>query len=133
MNKTKYTRATLKSRSMKPKNSLKNRLLLKEFERFLKKNNLKFAKEVVFSKIMTTKRKFRADYFIPKMEIIIEINGGQYMNGRHNRGGKGYENDLVKSNLANINGFYYLQYTYQQLSKQLYASDLRNIIIKSYE
>jgi len=133
MSKVKYSRARLKRSSVKPKNSLTNILLLKEFEQFLSKNNLQFSKEVVFSNIMPTKRQFRADYFILKMRIIIEINGGQYMTGRHNRGGKGYENDLVKSNLANINGFYYLQYTYQQLSKQLYVKDLRTIITKSYE
>ena len=133
MSKKKHTRATVKSRSMKPKNSSKNRLLLKEFEQFLKKNNIEFETEKVFSKIMPTKRKFRADYYVKKMKIIVEINGGQYMNGRHNRGGQGYENDLIKSNLANVNGFYYLQYTYQQLTKQLYINDLRTIITKSYE
>ena len=109
-----------------------NKILLIEFEQYLKKNNLTFKKEVVFSKLMPTYRRFRADYYIPKMKIIIEINGGQYVNGRHNRAGKGYENDLIKSNLANINGFYYLQYTYQQLNKRLYVNDLRAIITKSY-
>lgn len=97
-------------------NKLQRQLVIKEFEQYL---NI-FETEIVFSSIMQTKRKFRADYYIKHSKIIIEINGGQYINGRHNRGGKGYENDLTKLNLAQKNGFAIYQFTYEMLLKQEY-------------
>jgi len=95
-------------------------IIIIEFEQFLQKNNHIFNKEVVFSKIFKTKRKFRADYYLPKEKIIIEINGGQWVNGRHNRGGRGYENDLTKMNLAQRNDVKYYQFTYEMIKKLEY-------------
>ena len=71
---------------------------------------------------MDTKRRFRADYFIYKASrnCIVEINGGQWVNGRHNRGGEGYENDLTKLNLANENNYEVYQFTYEMLLRQEY-------------
>lgn len=102
------------------KTELKNKALLQEFETFLSRLGLEFEKEIVFNTIMPTKRQFRADYYIPNSRTIIEINGGQFIGGRHNRGGKGYENDLMKSNLANTNNFIYLQFTYEMLARLEY-------------
>jgi len=109
-------------------NALKRTALIQEFEEYLKGSVLSFKKEVVFSSIMNTKRKFRADYFIEfpnyYKNCIIEINGGQWSNGRHNRGGKGYENDLTKLNLAQKNGFRIFQFTYEMLERQEYKEYL---------
>ena len=69
---------------------------------------------------MDTDRKFRADYLLLKDKIIIEINGGQYINGRHNRGGIGYENDLTKLNIAQKNGFKIYQFTYEMINRREY-------------
>ena len=80
--------------------------------------------EVVFNTIMNTKRRFRADYLCPNLKLIIELNGGQWVNGRHNRGGKGYENDLTKLNLAQRNGFQVWQYTYEMISRGELKKDL---------
>ena len=74
--------------------------------------------EVVFSKIMPTKRRFRADFFL-EPNVIVEVNGGQWVGGRHNRGGS-YEKDLEKMNLAQANGFMYFQYTYEMLRRGAY-------------
>ena len=76
--------------------------------------------EVGFKLFMDTKRRFRADIFMPDKGIIIEINGGQFVNGRHNRGGKGYETDLHKINLAQFHGYKVFQFTYEMLSRQEY-------------
>ena len=97
-------------------NKLQRQLVIKEFEQYL---NI-FETEIVFNTIMPTKRRFRADYYINHSKTIIEINGGQYINGRHNRGGKGYENDLTKLNLAQRHGFTIYQFTYEMLLKQEY-------------
>lgn len=99
-------------------NKLQRQLIIKEFEQYIGD----FETEIVFNKIMPTKRRFRADYFLRGLKIIIEINGGQYINGRHNRGGKGYENDLTKLNLAQKNGFTIYQFTYEMLSRQEYKN-----------
>lgn len=123
-----YKRILEKAREIKKKTlakiSIKNQALLKEFENYLTKkySDSGWTKEVVFSSIMDTKRKFRADYFLTNEKTIIEINGGQFITGggRHNRGGEGYENDLMKSNIAQKFGFKYFQFTYQQLGRQEY-------------
>lgn len=97
-------------------NKLQRQLVLKEFEQYLET----FKTEVTFNKIMPTKRRFRADYYLPAHRTIIEINGGQWNNGRHNRGGKGYENDLTKLNLAQSHGFTVYQFTYEMLLRKEY-------------
>ncbi len=86
--------------------------------------------EVVFNKIMPTKRLYRADYLI-NGNIIVEINGGQYTGGRHTRAGKvkgkpytQYENDLNKLNLAQFHGFKVFQFTYEQLQRKDYKDYL---------
>ena len=115
-------------------NKSQRKLLLIEFEQFLSQNFEKWGKEVKFRDIMVTDRNFRADYCIYP-NIIIEINGGQWQQGRHNRGARiskknpttQYEMDLQKSNLANLGGFYYLQHTYEMLKTGGYKNDLRGI------
>jgi very-short-patch-repair endonuclease len=73
--------------------------------------------EVPFKRIMPTRRMYRADFLCPKLRLIVEINGGQFVAGRHNRGGEGYENDITKINLAQINGYRVLQFTYPMLQR----------------
>jgi hypothetical protein len=122
-----------------------NDLLSLKFEQYLKnKFGDRWAKEVLFSKINPEiKRKFRADYFIPEIKTIIEINGGEYgqkvvcnhcgtdvkdrngkqvfsQGGRHTRSGGGYENDLYKMNLAQKMNLKYFQFNYQQLKDDIY-------------
>lgn len=107
--------------------SIKNTALKSELKVYLKDKGYKVEEEIIFNKIMDTKRQYRADYLIRSHNIIIEINGGQWTGGRHTRAskvkGKGYttyENDLNKLNIAQINGFKILQFTYEQLARQEY-------------
>lgn len=102
-------------------NTVQRTALLQEFESWAIQHFGRIAKEVTFNKIMPTNRKFRADYLLGD-KVIVEINGGQYINGRHNRGGKGYENDLTKLNIAQFNGFKIYQFTYEMLAKQEYQN-----------
>jgi len=102
---------------MKLSGSLKQKVLLQELEKHLKKLDAGACKEAVFSHFMPTKRLFRADFLCPNIRVIVEVNGGQWVNGRHNRGGKGYEDDLTKLNLAQMNGYKVLQFTYEMLER----------------
>jgi very-short-patch-repair endonuclease len=43
-------------------------------------------------------RKFVADFFFSQGPLVVEIDGGGYINGRHSRG-QGIENDAEKSAL----------------------------------
>lgn len=80
--------------------------------------------EQIFNRIMDTKRQFRADYYCPNLKLIIELNGGQWVNGRHNRGGEAYEGDLTKINLAQMNGYHIWQYTYEMIQRGQLRKDL---------
>jgi very-short-patch-repair endonuclease len=44
-------------------------------------------------------RKWRADFAVPAHKILIEIDGGAYVGGRHTSG-FGFEKDLEKMNMA---------------------------------
>lgn len=46
----------------------------------------------------------------------------------HNRGGKGYETDLQKINLAQRNDYKVFQYTYEMLQRREYLEDFKQII-----
>lgn len=94
------------------------KLIILEFEKYLN-SKYEVKKEVVFNEFLPTKRRFRADYLL-NGNIVIEINGGQWSQGRHNRGGKGYENDLIKINIAQLNKIQYYQFTYEMINRLVY-------------
>lgn len=48
-------------------------------------------------------RKSRFDFYLPDMNLAIEIQGGTWMAGRHTRG-KGYQEDCKKMRRADQNG-----------------------------
>lgn len=96
---------------------IKRLAIISDLRRFLSIIDSGMGSEVVFKKIMPTNRLFRADFYLPKYKTIIEVNGGQFVFGRHNRGGKGYENDLTKLNLAQKHGFKIYQFTYEMLER----------------
>lgn len=55
-------------------------------------------------------RKWRADFAIPSKMLLIEIEGGLFINGRHNRG-KGMINDMDKYNNAALLGYRILRFS----------------------
>lgn len=55
-------------------------------------------------------RKWRFDYAIPTLKIAIEIDGGVWLYGRHNRP-EGYINDMEKLNTAASMGWLVLRFT----------------------
>lgn len=102
---------------MKLSGNIERKVLYSELEKKLKEVDRYTMPEVPFSHFLPTKRKFRADFLMPILKIIIEVNGGQFTGGRHTRGGQGYETDLTKLNLAQIHGYRVIQFTYQMLKR----------------
>ena len=49
-------------------------------------------------------RRWRADYFIPDLNMIIEVEGGAFIRGRHTMG-VGFINDMEKYNSATLAGY----------------------------
>lgn len=58
-------------------------------------------------------RQWRFDYAIPDLRIAIEIDGGIWINGRHNRA-SGYLGDMDKFNAAATLGWVVLKFTPQE-------------------
>lgn len=69
--------------------------------------------EVVAEHRFHSTRMWRFDYAIPSHRIAIEIDGGVWIEGRHNRP-KGYIADLDKFNNAAALGWRVLKFTPQQ-------------------
>lgn len=76
-------------------------------------------------------RKFIADYIVhifrefDKEAVIIEVNGGVWRKGNSGHSsGKGILRDYEKSNLSQIAGFIYLQYTPADMLNGVYMNHL---------
>lgn len=55
-------------------------------------------------------RKWRADFAWPAHSLLVEVEGGSWIRGRHQRP-KGFENDCRKYNAAACCGFTVLRFT----------------------
>jgi very-short-patch-repair endonuclease len=69
-------------------------------------------------------RKWRADFALPAKMVLIEVEGGIYTYGRHNRP-KGMIGDMEKYNEANRLGWRILRYTTKQVEN---GEAIRNIL-----
>jgi len=81
-------------------------------------NALKFETEYRFH----VERKWRADFAIPEMMVLIEYQGGVFMNKSGHSNIKGQTRDQEKMNQAQILGWKVLQYSaknYTQLTEDL--------------
>ncbi len=59
-------------------------------------------------------RKWRFDYVWPALKVALEIHGGVFTNGRHTRG-KGFSEDKVKMNSAQLLGWIVIEATTAQV------------------
>lgn len=55
-------------------------------------------------------RRWRLDLAWPDQKLYVEVDGGTWVGGRHNRG-QGYENDCIKLNSAAVAGWRGLRVT----------------------
>jgi len=65
------------------------------------------------------KFKYRFDYAIPSLKVAIEVEGGVYIYGRHNKPA-GYEEDCIKYSLAAAMGWTVLRFTTRQIRRNLF-------------
>ena len=79
------------------------------------------------------KRKYRFDYFIEEVKIGIEFDGGVWsreiagQDGGHNSG-TGITRDIEKGNYAQLCGFQWFRFTYQQ-TKAYFHDTIKQAII----
>ena len=74
-------------------------------------------------------RKWKSDFFIPD-KLLVEIEGGLFNNGRHNRA-SGYIADMEKYNLAGLLGFTLLRYTPQQVKAGLAIAEIIEFLTRA--
>ena len=72
-------------------------------------------------------RKWRTDFAIPEKMLLIEIEGGTWINGRHNRGA-GIEEDMYKYNAAAMLGYTVLRYTAAMVKSLVAIREVENFI-----
>lgn len=101
-----------KGRSKCPK--VKGEKLPNEFEaklaRELKALKIDFEQEFYFH----PDRKWRADFHLIGKKILVEVEGGIWIGGRHTRG-KGYIGDIEKYNAAVILGYQVIRFSTDQV------------------
>jgi very-short-patch-repair endonuclease len=89
------------------------------FAQWLSFKNIKFVRQFRPFK----ERRFSCDFLLSDYNVIIEIEGGQWINGRHQRG-TGYKNDIEKYNMITLAGYKILRLTtdhFMRISKDSYA------------
>ncbi|HRR40086.1 MAG TPA: hypothetical protein P5244_02520 [Syntrophales bacterium] len=59
-------------------------------------------------------RRWRVDYCWPTAKLAVEIEGGAFLYGRHNRP-TSYIKDIEKYNALSLDGYHLLRFTPQQL------------------
>lgn len=72
-------------------------------------------------------RKWRFDFALPAHKIGIEVEGGVWSNGRHNRG-SGYSEDLIKYNQATLLGWRILRYTTKMVMDGTAINEVKSLL-----
>lgn len=85
------------------------------FEEWLSLKNIEYVREYKF----IPGRRFRADFYLPAINCLVEIEGGIWGVGRHNRGA-GYIKDCDKYNLATLHGYKLLRFTTEHVKNSNY-------------
>ncbi|MEN8283063.1 hypothetical protein [Acinetobacter gerneri] len=130
---TSMSLADYKAKFAKPRRKPKRRSFVKKERvvsegeatliQHLKSYGIKFEQEFQFNK----DRKWRADFHLIGTNILIEVEGGIWSNGRHTRG-KGYIADMEKYNSATALGYSVYRYSTEQVKSGLAIEEIRRLI-----
>lgn len=71
-------------------------------------------------------RKFRADFAWPDRMLLLEVEGGTWIKGRHTTG-EGYEKDCEKYSLAALLGYRVMRFTTGQIKNGMAVSFLERV------
>jgi very-short-patch-repair endonuclease len=71
-------------------------------------------------------RKWRADVYLEMWGVLLEIDGGTWINGRHTRP-QGFEKDCEKQNAAELLGYHVLRFTADMVRDGRMAETLRGL------
>ena len=120
----------------KPSNVKSNDLLELPFAQYLAYMNVKFVRQ--FKPLKD--RKYKVDFFLPEYNVIIEIEGGQWINGRHQRG-YGFKMDIEKYNAITMAGYtlyrlttdHFLKVAPKQYNCSGYSANLIKMIVEVHE
>jgi very-short-patch-repair endonuclease len=72
-------------------------------------------------------RRWRFDFAFPDEKLAVEVEGGTWQAGRHQRGG-GFAEDCVKYNAATVLGWRILRYTTDQVESGEAIQQVREIL-----
>ena len=118
-----YKRINKPKRRAKRPASVKKERVVSEGEavlsQHLKAHKISFEQEFQFN----ADRKWRADFHLIGMGILIEVEGGIWSNGRHTRG-KGYLGDMAKYNSAQGLGYQVYRYSTEQVKSGLAIEEI---------
>lgn len=114
----------------------RNNQLEDPFAQYLVFNGFKFVRQFAPFK----ERRYRCDFYLPDYNVIVEIEGGQWVNGRHQRGA-GFIGDIEKYNALTFAGYRVLRLTtdhFMRISKDTYivsgySSKLLDRIVEAFE
>lgn len=76
---------------------------------------------------LNPKRKWRYDFVWRKQKLIVEIEGGVWLIGGHQRP-KAFIKDCEKYNWAVVNGYKLLRYTKENIDS--FINDLKTLLLK---
>nr|WP_216076880.1 endonuclease domain-containing protein [Acinetobacter defluvii] len=122
-----YKAKYAKPRRTKRRVSVKKERVVSEGEatlvQHLKTYNIEFQTEFKFN----PERKWRADFYIVGSNMLIEVEGGIWSNGRHTRA-QGYLGDMEKYNSAQVLGYSVYRYSTEQVKSGKAIDEIRRLI-----
>lgn len=92
-------------------------------EHYLTELNVGWVREFRFD----GNRRWRADFAVPEHRVLIEVDGGAFVHGRHTRG-VGFQNDCDKQNAATAQGWRVFRFTPRDVKTGKAKAMLRELL-----